>query len=70
MIQSGLGVGLVSRGAMRDSAARGEVQEFHVEPMVAAHQVWICYQVEELGSGLQQVVGLIRDVAADHNLFA
>jgi DNA-binding transcriptional LysR family regulator len=70
MIKSGLGVGLVPRGVMRDSVARGEVQEFRVQPMVAAHEVWICYQVEELGPGLQQAVGLIRDVAAEHNLFA
>jgi DNA-binding transcriptional LysR family regulator len=70
MIKSGLGVGLVPRGAMRESEARGEVREFLVQPMVAPHQVWICYQVEELGPGLQQVVGLIQDVAAGHSLFA
>jgi DNA-binding transcriptional LysR family regulator len=70
MIKSGLGVGLVPRGVMRESVARGEVHEFRVQPMVAAHHVWICYQVEELGPGLQQVVGLIRDVATDHGLFA
>jgi DNA-binding transcriptional LysR family regulator len=69
MIKSGLGVGLVPRGVMRESVTRNEVREFLVEPMVAAHQVWICYQVEELGPGLQQVVGLIRNVAEDLHLF-
>jgi DNA-binding transcriptional LysR family regulator len=70
MIRSGLGIGLVPRGVMRDSVMRGEVHELLVQPMVSAHQVWICYQVEELGPGLQQVVGLIQDVASEHGLFA
>jgi DNA-binding transcriptional LysR family regulator len=70
MIKSGLGIGLVPRAMMRGSVAQGELHELRVEPMVAAHQVWICYQVEELGPGLQQVVELMRNVAADHGLFA
>jgi DNA-binding transcriptional LysR family regulator len=69
MIRSGRGVGLVPRRVMRDSVALGEVIEFEVEPKVAAHQVWICYQVEELGPGLQQVVDLIQQIAADKDLF-
>jgi DNA-binding transcriptional LysR family regulator len=70
MIRDGLGIGLVPRGVMRDSVAKGEVFELSVRPLVAAHQVWICYQMEELGLGLQQVVGLIQDVAADREVFA
>jgi DNA-binding transcriptional LysR family regulator len=69
MIRSGRGVGLVPRRVMRDSVSAGEVIEFQVEPNVAPHQVWICYQVEELGPGLQQVVELIQQIATDKGLF-
>jgi DNA-binding transcriptional LysR family regulator len=68
-IASGLGIGLVPRRVMQASVARGEVCELRVRPLVAAHQVWICYQVSELGPGLQRVVALIRDLVAEERVF-
>jgi hypothetical protein len=49
--------------------ALGEIVELPGEPAVAAHHVWICYQTERLGPGLQQVVALIRQMAEDKNVF-
>jgi DNA-binding transcriptional LysR family regulator len=68
-IVSGLGIGLVPRRVMQDSVARGEVRELPVRPLVAAHQTWICYQVSELGPGLQRVADLIRDLVTEKRVF-
>lgn len=69
-IKRGLGIGLVPRRLMQDSVALGELSELTVQPAIPAHQVWICYQSEELGPGLQDVVALIRQIAINARLFA
>lgn len=68
-VTSGLGIGLVPQRAMQDGVDRGEVVELPVLPRVVAHQVWICYQVNELGPGLQQVVNVIRELITEQRLF-
>ncbi len=68
-IIQGLGNGLVPERVMQDSVARGEVAQLTVPPLVPAHQVWICYQVEELGPGLRQVVEIIREIVTAERLF-
>lgn len=69
MIVSNVGIGLVPERVMRESLASGIIKQLDVRPLVAAHQVWICYQVEELGPGLQQVVAIIRQIAAETKVF-
>jgi DNA-binding transcriptional LysR family regulator len=69
-IAGGLGIGLVPESVMRDSLAQGVVKQLDVRPSVPPHQVWICYQVEELGPGLQEVVGMIRQIVSEKGLFA
>ena len=69
MTSSCLGISLAPRRVMHDSMATGEIIELVVEPAVPAHQTWICYQVEELGPGLQRVVTMIRQTANEKNLF-
>jgi DNA-binding transcriptional LysR family regulator len=69
-IEQGLAIGLVPERVMQDSVARGAVAELTVLPLVPAHQVWICYQVEELGQGLRQVVEIIREIVTEKRLFA
>ena len=67
-IASSLGIGLMPESVMRESLAQGVVKQLDVQPPVPAHQVWICYQVEELGPGLQQVVGIIRQILSEKHL--
>jgi hypothetical protein len=54
--------------AVGSPALRGPTQHRH-RPRAGAGD-GICYRVEELEPELQQVVGLIQDIAADHGLFA
>ncbi len=68
-MMSGLGIALVPQRVMQDSVARGEARELPVRPLVAAHHVWICYQVSELGPGLQDVCRIIRDLVEEKALF-
>jgi DNA-binding transcriptional LysR family regulator len=69
MTRSCIGISLTPRRVMQDSIANGEIMELVVEPEVPAHQTWICYQVEELGPGLQRVVTMIRQTANEKGLF-
>lgn len=70
MTKNGRGISLVPRRVMQDSVEKGAIVELAVEPAVPAHQTWICYQVEELGPGLQQVVATIRQIVNQERLFS
>jgi DNA-binding transcriptional LysR family regulator len=68
-IASGLAVGLVPVRVMQDAIARQGVRRLAVSPPVPGHRVWICHQAGDFGTSMQQLVELIREVAARHKLF-
>jgi DNA-binding transcriptional LysR family regulator len=68
-IESGLAVGLVPVRVMQDALARRSVRRLPVSPPVPGHRVWICHQAADFGTSMQQLVALIREVAARHQLF-
>lgn len=69
LILGGVGIGFVPTRVMADYVAQGLVKQVDVQPIVPAYEVWACYQVEELGPGLRQVVDLIHQVVAEKRLY-
>jgi hypothetical protein len=45
------------------------VRELKVQPAIPPYDDWVCYQVEELGPGLRQVVDMIQDIVAEVRLY-
>jgi DNA-binding transcriptional LysR family regulator len=64
-----LAVGLVPVRVVQEAFARPSVRGLAVSPPVPGHRVWICHQAADFGATMQQLVALIREVAAQHTLF-
>ncbi len=69
MILRGIGIGLVPARVMRPYVEQGLARELKACPAIPPYDVWICYQVEELGPTLRQVVDLIQDLVAEEQLY-
>ncbi len=69
MIQRGVGIGSVPTRVMKPFVDQGLVKELKAFPVIPPYDVWICYQLEELGHGLRQVVDLIQDIVAEEQLY-
>jgi DNA-binding transcriptional LysR family regulator len=69
MILGGIGIGFVPTRIMRDHVEQGLARQLVVTPSIPAYEVWICYQVEELGPGLRDVVDLVHQVVTETELY-
>lgn len=70
MILNGMGIGLLPKGVMQNYLLAGTVKELNLQPAIPGFDVWVCYQVEELGVGLQQVVDLIDVISSENEIYA
>ncbi|TCR63183.1 LysR family transcriptional regulator [Bosea sp. BK604] len=69
MILRGVGIGSVPIRVMKPYVEQGLAKELKACPPIPPYDVWICYQVEELGPSLRQVVDLIQEVVAEENIY-
>jgi DNA-binding transcriptional LysR family regulator len=69
IILRGLAVGLIPVRLMRPYVDQGLARELPVAPEIPPYEVWVCYQVEELGPGLRQIVEIIQAIAAEEQLY-
>ncbi|MFO1302271.1 MAG: LysR family transcriptional regulator [Burkholderiales bacterium] len=69
IILRGLAIGLIPARLMRPHVEQGLARELRVSPAIPPYEVWVCYQVEELGPGLRQIVDMIRAIAAEEGLY-
>jgi len=68
-ITSGLAISVQATRLMAVAIRRGRVKKLRVTPELPAHKVSICYQTATLGSGIEAVVALQRELIAEHGLF-
>ena len=54
---------------MKPYVDQGLARELNVLPPIPPYEVWVCYQVDELGPGLRQVVDMIQAIARDEKLY-
>lgn len=69
IILRGLAIGLIPVRLMKPHVDQGLARELKVVPAIPPYEVWVCYQVEELGPGLRQLVDIIRSIAAEEELY-
>jgi DNA-binding transcriptional LysR family regulator len=69
IILRGLAIGLIPVRLMRPYVDQGLVRELAVAPAIPPYEVWVCYQVEELGPGLRQLVDIIQAIAVEEQLY-
>ena len=69
IILRGVGIASIPVRVMKPYVDQGSVKELKVQPAIHPYDVWVCYQVEELGAGLRQVVGMIQDIVAEEQLY-
>ena len=69
IILRGLAIGLIPVRLMKPYVDQGLARELNVVPAIPPYEVWVCYQVEELGPGLRQVVDIIQSIAAEERLY-
>jgi DNA-binding transcriptional LysR family regulator len=69
IILRGVAIGSIPVRLMKPYVDQGLVRELNVLPAIPPYEVWVCYQVEELGPGLRQVVDVIRNIAAEEQLY-
>ena len=68
-ILGSLTIGLVPVRVMQAELERGEVRLVPVSPPIVGHRVFLCYQASELGSSLERVLALMRELIANKKLF-
>jgi len=68
-IASGLAIGALPRRAMQTDYAHGRLCELNVVPALPLHRMAICYLSSGLGTGIEVVVSLMRDLITEHRLF-
>src|SRR6185436_7787517 len=61
IILRGVAIGSIPVRLMKPYVDQGLVKELNVYPAIEPYEVWVCYQVEELGPGLRQVVDIIQN---------
>ena len=69
IILRGVAIGSIPARLMKPYVDQGLVRELQVLPVIPPYEVWVCYQVEELGPGLRQVVDIIQNIAAEEQLY-
>jgi DNA-binding transcriptional LysR family regulator len=69
IILRGLAIGSIPVRLMKPYVDQGLVKELKVVPAIPPYEVWVCYQVEELGPGLRQVVDVIQAIVAQEQLY-
>jgi DNA-binding transcriptional LysR family regulator len=69
IILRGVAIGSIPVRLMKPYVDQGLVRELNVVPAIPPYEVWVCYQVEELGPGLRQVVDIIQTIAAEEQLY-
>jgi DNA-binding transcriptional LysR family regulator len=69
IILRGLGIGLIPVRLMKPYVEQRLARELPVAPAIPPYEVWVCYQVEELGPGLRQLVDIIQSIAAEERLY-
>ena len=69
IILRGVAIGSIPVRLMKPYVEQGLVRELKVVPAIPPYEVWVCYQVEELGPGLRQVVDIIQSIAAEEQLY-
>ncbi len=69
IILRGVAIGSIPVRVMKPYVDQGLVKELKVHPAIPPYEVWVCYQVEELGPGLRQVVDMIQDIASEEQLY-
>ena len=69
IILRGVAIGSIPARIMKPYVEQGLVRELNVVPAIPPYEVWVCYQVEELGPGLRQVVDIIQNIAAEEQLY-
>ena len=69
IILRGVAIGSIPVRLMKPYVDQGLVRELNVVPAIPPYEVWVCYQVEELGPGLRQVVDIIQNIAAEEQLY-
>jgi len=69
IILRGVAIGSIPVRLMKPYVDQGLVKELNVYPAIPPYEVWVCYQVEELGPGLRQVVDMIQDIVAEEKLY-
>jgi len=69
MVLSGFGIACVPTRVMREYVVAGAVRELTVPPPVRGYEVWVCWQDEELRSGLEQVVEMIKSIITECQLY-
>jgi len=69
IILRGVAIGSIPVRLMKPYVDQGLARELEVAPVIPPYEVWVCYQVEELGPGLRQVVDIIRSIAAEEGLY-
>jgi DNA-binding transcriptional LysR family regulator len=69
IILRGVAIGSIPVRVMKPYVDQGLARELNVLPPIPPYEVWVCYQVEELGPGLRQVVDMIHAIARDEKLY-
>jgi DNA-binding transcriptional LysR family regulator len=69
IILRGVAIGSIPVRLMQPYVEQGLVRELPVLPAIPPYEVWVCWQVEELGPGLRQVVDIIQTIAAEEQLY-
>ena len=69
IILRGLAIGSIPVRLMKPYVDQGLARELKVLPAIPPYEVWACYQVEELGPGLRQVVDIIQSIASEEQLY-
>ncbi len=69
IILRGLAIGSIPVRLMQPHVEQGTARELNAVPTIPPYEVWVCWQVEELGPGLRQVVDIIQSIAAGEQLY-
>ncbi len=70
IILRGVAIGSIPVRLMKPYVDQGLVKELQVLPAIPPYEVWVCYQVKELGPGLRQVVDIIQTIATEEQLYS
>lgn len=68
-IAKGVAVGVLPLTVVQEAIALGRIRRLRVAPALPMHAVSICYQTAKLGPGLEEVVRLMRELAAEKRIY-
>lgn len=69
-VSHGVAIGLLPLRVARQEQRKGRVKLLKVKPDIAGHRMSICYQTSEAGEGLHALIGLLKELIAEHHVFA